>query len=170
MFLPSLLVAGLLLAPSPVPDDRTADFDPSTDFSQFKTFALGQARLRSPKPELNNDIVKKKVQDAIRSELVKRGLREESVQGADVVVSFGFGSFDKREVESFPVGRWGRGRAYSATSYSEGTLVVDVLKRPGRDLVWRGTYRDDESNASKISSNLPRDVEKLFDKYPVKKK
>jgi hypothetical protein len=59
----SLLVAALLLAPSPAPDDRTADFDPNIDFSQFKTFALGQARLRSPKPELNNDIIQKKVQD-----------------------------------------------------------------------------------------------------------
>jgi len=47
---------------------------------------------------------------------------------------------------------------------------VDILKRPGRDLVWRGTYRDDESNAAKISSNLVRDVEKLFEKYPVKRK
>src|SRR6185369_12289500 len=129
MFLPFLLVAAFLFAPLPVPDYSTAYFDPNIDFSQFKTFALGQARLRSPKPELNNDIIKKKVQDAIRAELIKRGLQEAQVQAADLVVSFGFGSFDKREVESFPVGRWGRGRAYSANSISEGTLVVDILKR-----------------------------------------
>jgi hypothetical protein len=55
-------------------------------------------------------------------------------------------------------------------TFSEGTLVVDVLRRAGRELVWRGIYRDDEGNASKISSNLPRDVEKLFEKYPLKKK
>jgi hypothetical protein len=85
-------------------------------------------------------------------------------------VSFGFGSFDKREVDSVPVGRWGRGRVVTSNTYSEGTLVVDVLKRPGRELVWRGTYRDDEGNASKISSNLPRNVEKLFEKYPSKKR
>src|SRR5262249_28165660 len=97
MLLPFVLAAVLLFAASPVPDDRTADFDPSVDFSQFKTFALGQARLRSPKPELNNDIIKKKVQDAIRAELIKRGLQEATLQSADVVVSFGFGSFDKRE-------------------------------------------------------------------------
>ena len=170
MLLPSLLAAVLLFSPSLVPDDRTADFDPSIDFSQFRTFALGQARLRSPKPELNNEIIRKKVQDAIRAELIKRGLQEEEVQRADLVISFGFGSFEKREVESVPVGRWGRGLHNIPNSVSEGTLVVDVLKRPGRDLVWRGTYRDDESKASKISSNLPRDIEKLFEKYPVKKK
>src|ERR1051325_10531971 len=128
MFLSSLLVVALLLAPSPAPDDRTADFDHDIDFSQFKTFAFGQARLRSPKPELNSEIIKKKVQDSIRAELIKRGLQEEQVQRADLVVSFGFGSFEKREVETVPVGRWGRGLRNVPNSVSEGTLVVDVLK------------------------------------------
>ncbi len=83
----SFLVALFLAAAVPAPDDRTADFDPKMDFSQFKTLAL------------------------------------------------------------------------SINTFSEGTLVVDVLRRPGRELVWRGIYRDDEGNASK-----------LFEKYPVKKK
>ena len=85
-------------------------------------------------------------------------------------MAFRLGSADKREVESWPVGRWGRGTRYAVNRFSEGTLVVDLLKRPGRELVWRGIYRDDESNASKISSNLPKDIQKLFDKYPERKK
>jgi hypothetical protein len=50
-------------------------------------------------------------------------------------VAFRFGSFDKREVESYPVGRYGRGRVVTNSTVSEATLVVDV-----------------QSNASKIAS------------------
>jgi hypothetical protein len=37
-------------------------------------------------------------------------------------------------------------------------------------LVWRGIYRDDEQNASKLSDRLPGDIKKLFEEYPPKKK
>jgi hypothetical protein len=119
MLLSYVLAPVVLLVPHPLPDDRTADFDPQLDFSQFKTFAPGQSRLRSPKPELNNGIIRKKTQDALRRELTRRGLVEEAIQG---------------------------------------------MKRQGRELVWRGIYHDDEGNASKISSNLPRNVEKYSSK------
>jgi Domain of unknown function (DUF4136) len=128
MLLPSLPVGLLLFGPLTPPDDRTVDFDQQTDFSQFKTFALGPTQLRSPKPELNSDITRRKIQDALRAEFTKRGVREAPIESSDVVV-------------------------VTNNTFSEATLVVDV-----------------RSNAAKIASNLSRDVEKLFDKYPVKKK
>ena len=40
------IVASLiLLSPAPIPDDRSVDFDPQTDFTQFKSFALGNGVL-----------------------------------------------------------------------------------------------------------------------------
>jgi hypothetical protein len=164
------LVLTMLLLPVPAPDDKSVDFDPQTDFSQFKSFTLGPGQLKSNKPELKSDIVRQKIQSALRAELTKRGLREEPNQTSDLFVGFHLGSVDKREIESWAVGRWGRGTRYSTNQFSEGTLVVDLYKKPGRELVWRGIYHDDENNASKISSNLPKDIEKLFDKYPTKKK
>ena len=166
----SLALSALLLLPVPAPDDRSVDFDPQTDFSQFKSFSIGMGILRSNKPELKSELVRKKIQDALRGELTRRGLQEERDQRADLLIAFRFGSADKREVESWPAGRWGRGTRYTTNRFSEGTLVVDLLKRQGRELVWRGIYRDDEGNASKISSNLPKDIQKLFEKYPSPKK
>lgn len=163
------LVLTMLLLPVPVLDDRSVDFDPQTDFSQFKSFTLGPGQLKSNKPELRSDIVRKKIQEALRAELTRRGLHEEPNQTSDLFVAFHLGSVDKKEIESWAVGRWGRGTRYATNQFSEGTLVVDLYKKP-RELVWRGIYHDDESNASKISSNLPKDIEKLFDKYPSKKK
>jgi len=168
MWFPSIVVSTLLLLPGPVPDEKSVDFDPSTDFTQIKTFTVGKGVLKSRKPELNSEIVRKKIQDAFRTELSRRGLQEEPPgSGANVLVAWHFGSADKREVEAWPVGRWGGGTRYTTTHFSEGTLVVDLLRLPARELLWRGIYRDDETNPSKISSNLSKDIQKLFDKYPV---
>ena len=164
----SAIVLSLLLAPGPAPDEKSVDFDPSTDFSQIKTFVVGQGVLKSRKPELNSELVRKKIQDAFRGELARRGLQEQAPGSqADMLVAWHFGSADKREVEAWPVGRWGGGTRYTTTRFSEGTLVVDLMRLPARELLWRGIYRDDETNASKISSNLPKNIQKLFDKYPT---
>jgi hypothetical protein len=167
MWLSAMVLSTLFMAPGPAPDEKSVDFDPSTDFSQIKTFVVGKGVLKSPKPELNSDIVRKKIQDAFRSELTKRGLQEQAPGSqADILVAWHFGSADKREVEAWPVGRWGGGTRYTTSHFSEGTLVIDLLRLPARELLWRGIYRDDETNPSKISSNLPKDIQKLFDKYP----
>jgi uncharacterized protein DUF4136 len=54
--------------------------------------------------------------------------------------------------------------------YTEGTLVIDLIARDGRTLVWRGVYTDDEKDAAKLAKKLSDDVKKLFEEYPPKKK
>ena len=150
-------------------DQKDTDFDPRTDFLKFKTFTLRQAQLEVKSPELNSPIVRKRIEDAIRTQLTARGLTE--VQNRpDLVVNFRFGAADKRQVESFPAGRWGRRRRIETFRFTEGTLVVNLMDTEGRELVWRGVYRDDESNAGKISNKLPDDIKKLFSDFPPKKK
>jgi len=113
--------------------------------------------------------VRKKIEDSLRSQLQAKGLTE--VQNRpDLVVNFRFGAADKRQVESLPAGRWGRRRRVETFRFTEGTLVVNLMDTDGRELVWRGIYRDDESNAGKISNKLPDDIKKLFSDFPPKKK
>ena len=150
-------------------DQKDTDFDSRTDFLKFKTFTLRQAQLEAKSPELNSPIVRKRIEDAIRTQLTARGLTE--VQNRpDLVVNFRFGAADKRQVESFPAGRWGRRRRIETFRFTEGTLVVNLMDTEGRELVWRGIYRDDENNAGKISNKLPDDIKKLFSDFPPKKK
>ena len=61
-------------------------------------------------------------------------------------------------------------RTLAVYRFTEGTLVVDMLRREGRALVWRGIYRDDEKKPAKLASNLPKNVQKLLEKYPPEKK
>ena len=151
-------------------DQRTVDADPGADFSTFHTFRLRQGQLLAKSPELAGPLIRKRIDAAIRAALQSHDLQEAG--GApDVVVTWRFGAADKREVETWAVGRWGRGRAWSVNAFTEGTLVVDMYRPPGRrDLVWRGIYRDDEKNLSKLSAHLADNINKLFKDYPPKKK
>ena len=157
-----------LIVPMLAADDRDVDYDQQADFSKFKTFVFREGQLTAKAPELNSPLVRKKIDEAIRAQLTAKGLREVQNQG-DVVVTYRFGSVQRRDVQTFPAGRLGRIRC-ERFRFTEGTLVVDLITREPRDLVWRGVYRDDESNPSKISDKLPNDIKKLFANYPPKKK
>src|SRR5215510_1627790 len=150
-------------------DQKDTDFDPQTDFLKFKTFTLRQAQIDAKAPELNSPLVRKKIEDSIRAQLTAKGMTEVPNR-PDLVVNFRFGAADRRQVESFPAGRWGRRRRIETFRFTEGTLVVNLMDTEGHDLVWRGIYRDDESNPGKISNKLPDDVKKLFSDFPPKKK
>jgi len=166
----SLLALCLILLSAPLQaDDKDTEFDPTTDFSKFKTFTIRQEQIEAKAPELNSSLVKKKIEESIRMQLLAKGLTEVQTR-PDLVVNFRFGAADKRQVETFPTGRWGRGRRREAFRFTEGTLVVNLMDTEGRDLVWRGIYRDDESNPGKISNKLPDDIKKLFSDFPPKKK
>ena len=149
-------------------DKHSVDADKDADYSQFHSFAIRQRVINSKKPELNSPLTRDRITDAIRDQLTAKGLQA-GAQQPDLVVNFRFGAADKKEVDSWPVGRWGRGRAYEVNRFTEGTLVVDLIARDGRTLVWRGIYTDDEKDAAKLAKKLDGDVKKLFEEYPPKK-
>src|SRR5689334_13588234 len=97
--LPVLVLAvPLLLA-----DDRNIDFDAEANFSAYKTFTIREGQLAVQKAELSGPLVRKKIEDSIRTQLTGKGLKEAESQ-ADLVVTFRLGAADRRQVESFPVG------------------------------------------------------------------
>jgi hypothetical protein len=165
----SFALTFFLIAPVLIADDRNVDYDPQADFSKYKTFIFREGEILTKAPDLNSPLVRKKIDAAIRAQLTAKGLREVENQG-DLVVTYRLGAAQRREVQNFPAGRLGRARRVETYRFTEGTLVIDLLNRQPRDLVWRGIYRDDESNVSKISEKLPNDIKKLFDEYPPKKK
>ena len=167
--IPALALTFLLLSMPLVADEKDTDFDHATDFGKFKTFMIRQGQIAAKAPELNSPLVRKKIEDSIRSQLLAKGLRE--VQSRpDLAVNYRFGSADRRQKEGFPVGRWGRVRRVETFRFTEGTLVVNLMDTEGRDLVWQGIYRDDESSPAKVSNRLPDDIKKLFSDFPPKKK
>jgi hypothetical protein len=164
-----LALSALLLAFAVSADDHSVDFDPGADFSQIKTFALGRQRtINSNKPELNDELVKKKLDLAVRTELTKKGLLEVPAQDCDMVVRYHLGSVNKTETTVW-IGRWG-GTHRATEHFTEGTLILNLVRRDTKELLWRGVYRDDEKRPAKLSEHLPRNVARLFEKYPPGKK
>jgi len=150
-------------------DDKSVDFDPDTDFSKYKTFAIRAEVITARSPALNNSIVKERITSAIRKELVADGLQPDATE-PDLVVNFRLGASADRDVETIRTGRLGRRRTRVVVDRDvEGTLVIDLLERESRDLVWRGIYTDEENDAARISRKLDDDVRKLFEDYPPKK-
>jgi hypothetical protein len=145
------------------------EFDPATDFSHFKTFAIRDGQLNSKNPALNSELVKKRIEAAIERNLTSKGLVLESGR-SDLNVRYHFGSARKAEVERYPAGWRGWGTRVVRVPYTEGTLVIDLRDGTTHSLLWRGIAREDKGDAAKLQGKLDDMVRKSFDKYPPKPK
>jgi hypothetical protein len=145
------------------------EFDASIDFSQYKTYAIRNGRIRSKHPALDNSLVQKKIENALRTQLSAKGLQETS-ERPDLVVTYVLGAIDRREVDLVPAGWRGLRTRRVAHRYTQGTMVIDLRDARKRELIWRATCTDTGNNPAKIEEHIDKDVKKAFEKYPPKKK
>ena len=117
--------------------------------------------MTSRTAEINNQLLLTKIQEAIRSGLSAKGLKE-TPDRPDLVVTFSLAEQGQRGV----VGRGIRNARVINTR--EGTLVIDMTS--GSSLVWHAIYTDSEGDAAKLAKKLPADAKTLISEYPPKKK
>ena len=72
------LLLGLLLAICAFGQKIDVEFDPSVDFSKYKTFDIRDGQLHSKNPTLNSELVKKRIEADITSNLTAKGLTQVS--------------------------------------------------------------------------------------------
>lgn len=156
---------GVLLSSVPVAgDDLAVQRDPRADFLVFRTFALRDGRVSSPRPELDNPLFVKKLGRTIRAALTARGLQE-TTDRADLLVDYIVTG------EDFSMGLpTARGVGPRPVRFTEGTLVIDLTRPGDANPVWRGVYRDDENTGSTLVQKLPEDARKLIARYPRRSK
>jgi hypothetical protein len=156
------LCLGLLLISARVSgDDLSVQVDPGANLAAFSTFALGDGKVHSPRPELDNPLFVKKLGQTIRAALMARGL-EETTGRPDLLVEYVVTGEDF----SMSAPALVRGMGPRSVRFTEGTLVIDIF-RPGQTQpIWRGVYRDDEQTGSRLVRKLPEDARKLIDRYP----
>lgn len=144
----------MCLAPLLLADHRHVISDDKVDFAVLRTFSIREGAAKTTRPELNNTLIFKKTEDAIRAQLSAKGLTE-SPNRPDVIVSFTIG--DDR-----PNG--------PSVIFDQGTLVIAMTARESNSMVWQGVYTDDRSTPAKVAEKLPGMVQKLLSEYPPKKK
>ena len=127
------------------------EFDQGSPFADFKTFYMNEGQLNAKSAVLNNDLVRKQIQDDIRKSLIAKGLSEVTAGPRDLNVRFSLGSARRREVEVYPAGWWGTRRV--VTGYTEGTLIIDLHETAKRSLVWRTVTSEDKAGPAEIQGS-----------------
>jgi len=177
-----VLVAGLalgLLATGGCAGPKVlTDFDPSTEFSAFRTYAFAGLTDRDQGGVLDNSLMRKRIEEMVGQQLTAKGLRQVGMEERpDLLVHFWAGVKDKQRVESTG-GTYGGGYRRAGYSggvttyeYQEGTLIVDLVESSKKELVWRATIV--ETLGSKPEKNLEvanKGVAKAFEAYPPSNK
>ena len=167
-----------------------SDYDPGADFASLKTWSWVE---NEPHPRgggriEGNQLLTSRVTSAVERTLTTRGYPQ-AQSSPDFLVAFTFGAQEKLDVRSSPSTgayygtgyRGRRGGAYTGwggssvdvSQYTEGTLVIDILKPTGEHLVWRGTgsarlreEKDPEKRIQKINDA----VDKILAQFPPEKK
>lgn len=155
----------------------------STNLAKYKSYAFMDPDVKAGKnPLYYNDIATQNVEAVVDNALLNKGLKKDE-SDPDMLVGYHFFVEQKtRTVTDPPMygpylgwGRWGWrgwapgywdwGRTRTET-YKEGTLVVDMVDTRSKKLVWRGYIENAVSNPSNITDRLPKEVDKILEKYP----
>ena len=121
----------------------TSDYDPASDFSSYKTFAVSENIINGSALE-KAPLIKKRVIDAVKSKMRQKGLVNTWDDKADLVIYPFAGTKDKINVTDWGYsygGYWGRypyGRNIDVTQYTEASLVLDIVDNNTHQLLWRG--------------------------------
>lgn len=119
----------------------TVNYDDHVNFSDYKTFAFAEPRQN--KKTGYQHFVTKSILLKIEPLLEEKGLKKTTDRNADLMVHFYTLVKNQRQYisPSYRVDRWGRvwhQRPGHVRRYKEGTLVIDMVDRRQKELVWQG--------------------------------
>jgi hypothetical protein len=159
----------------------TTDYSPATHFSQFRTFALVM-----PPDTGGQELLDQRVRNAVLTQLDAKGLTASDRQNADLYV--GYGMVDKTHTSVYSYGNgwgwgggwgwryWRYGVAWPMTiqrqieTYTDGTVVVNLVDAKTKQVVWEGEVADVVSlpvqDPIQATKQVDAAVGKLFAKYP----
>ncbi len=159
------------------------DSDTRNDFSGYSTYAWFQ--LASPPDEAKppteaNTILTRRIRWAIDGALVGKGLKSAEVGDADFLVTYSLVLQSKMVMYStgwsMPMGGWGwggwgwgagwSGGRSSMETYTEGTIVVDVLDTKTRTLVWRGIAENAFTKPNPDDEKVAKIIGKVMSGFP----
>jgi hypothetical protein len=156
----------------------SADYNPSTQFSQYRTFAM-VSRPDSASQQLLDD----RVRGAVAGELAAKGLTRTDREHADLFVGYGIVDHTYTAVEEtdwpwvaygwrfyrFGVA-WPMDAEQEITNYTDGTVVVSLVDARTHRVVWRGQADDvlrlPVKNPDRASTQIAQAVDHIFNKFP----
>jgi len=145
----ALMIGLLLLAAPAFAQKITIDYAHDFDFEKIKTFQYVQSKDGTSKDPLMDGRLK----DAVIGELVGGGLKQVE-SDPDLYITYHLSSKENTVLNTTTMGYggyggygagWGRyggsmgASTTTATTYTEGTLILDAYEPGDKKMVWRGT-------------------------------
>jgi hypothetical protein len=167
-------VVALLTLLGAAADDVSTQYDKTYNFANLKTFS---AKIAT---SWGNPIMEPVVVREIEEGLVARGWQKAPEDQADATVLIHGSTKQKQELTTFYTGGYyggwgwggGWGPGYGGTSttvhtYTEGTLLVDIFDSKTKQLVWRGTVKDElKKKQDAREKQVEKAGERLFKNFP----
>jgi Domain of unknown function (DUF4136) len=172
----TVAIAGALLCvPVLIVAQKTSyDFDKTTNFAVFKTYAMKDGT------PVGNSLIDNRIIAAIETELAAKGMTKNETS-PDVTVIYHM-AFDKeKDITAWSSGYgygygWGGGWGTTDVRVTEiliGTLLIDIADVNKKALVWRGMGVKEvntQTKAEKRDKNITNAVKKIMKNYPPKPK
>jgi len=147
--------------------DIKVEYDKNKDFTVYKTFALGEGEIITPKDQrkVSDEQVHQWVRKELAEELKEKGLVQLDSM-ADLTVSYVIGTLERSDLRSNSAG--GIGAGVVMADYEQNSLIIDMNDR-NNFLVWRisGVTSTNSPNAVTIIDEV---VAKGFKKFSIKPK
>jgi Domain of unknown function (DUF4136) len=167
-----------------------AEFDKEYDFSKARTFGwhpdgAGEVKLlmrEGGDPEQIRSRWEPTIKDAVEKEMAKRGLAPGTGGVPDLYLNYYFLSGPNSEAQTRgqfigAVPPWGLPDFEMTTTslkiFEQGTLILDLIDGPKRQIVWRGIAEaevDRQRTPVEREKRLREAVVELLKKYPPKAK
>lgn len=154
-----------------------ADYELSTDFTQYKTFAFYKKGI--DKAEIS-DLDKRRILKAVEAEMLAKGFTKSETP--DLLVNIFTKSQRKVNVNNY-YGGYGYGYGYygwypwyygpnygtTISEYTEGTLFVDLIDAKKKELAWQGIGSgalNTTGNVAKKEAKIKDFVAQIMAQYP----
>lgn len=161
------------------PFEIITEIDPTVNFKEYNNFMMMQ-RLES---EMINPETKTILANAISDELSKRGYNETlspELLIKVMVITQGKEAVSRDRTNNFYWGSdyytygWGIGTGINKVnyhSYKEGTVIIDMIDRDDKQLVWQsiatGAFKGNKKNNEQKVKKM---IAKMFEQFPLPKK
>ncbi len=163
-----LTVCATVLAQSCSSINVSHDYDPQANFNNLKTFSW----LSFPQKAEVNQLVVRRIKDAVTRELVAKGLSENS-RNPDFLIAMHGATKEKLDIQDWGYSSpgaayWGQ-RDITVQQYTEGTLILDFVDAKSKQMIWRGVASgavDPGASPEKRTKRINEGVAKLLAKFP----
>jgi hypothetical protein len=156
----------------------SSDYDKTANFGQYKTFSMYKEAKMDAISELNA----RRITDAIRAEMVKKGFQETDAN-PDLLVNPVAILKDRTSVTSntdfygyggaYRPYYWGAGAGFSSNTsynvqhYKDGSLIIDVIEASSKKLLWQGVgNRELDGPVKDADVRIPKGITAIMASFP----